>query len=311
MDNLIVIDWGTSHLRAYLCRFSADKKLHLIDTKFGKGVIKCDKKFESELFACIDDWHINLGNIPIQMTGQISSSIGWKETAYIPCPVTPNNIADSCLTFTCRGHDISIMPGVSCKIENGHYDVMRGEELQVLGWLNLHPDNLKGTSLLCLPGTHTKWVLVEDGKIILFKTAMTGELFDLLNHQSVLIEKPSRYFNIEAFKKGAKYTLESEQGNFTHGIFSVRSNQLFGKLSQEEASSYLSGLLIGSDVRAAIHASEWDIMALNKVIIIGEKHLSECFSAVLSMSNIESIICDEKNTIISGFSKLNHSTNNS
>ncbi len=305
MGNVIVIDWGTSHLRAYLCQLSTKNQLQLIDTKFALGVTKCNKKFEAELFNCIDDWVKKFGKLPIRMTGQIGSSIGWKETSYLPCPVSPDEIANACLEFICRGHDISIVPGVSCQFEDKHHDVMRGEELQVLGWLNLEPNHQQGKYLVCLPGTHTKWVMVENGKIILFKTAMTGELFDLLNNQSVLIQTPSSDFNESSFEQGAKYTLESELGNFSHGVFSVRSNQLFGKLSQEEASSYLSGLLIGSDVRAAINASEWDIHSLNNVIIIGADHLSNCFSTALSMQNIPSTICDAKLSTISGFSKLN------
>jgi len=307
MDKVIVIDWGTSRLRAYLCRLTSANHLHLIDTKFGLGVTKCQRNFESELFDCIAPWLNKFGQLPIQMTGQIGSSIGWKETAYLSCPVTTDTISNSCLTFTCRNSDISIVPGVSCKIDDEHHDVMRGEELQVLGWLNLQPNNLKGKHLICLPGTHTKWVLVENGKIILFKTAMTGELFDLLNNQSVLIQTPSNEYNEAAFKKGAKYTLDSKLGNFSHGVFSVRSNQLFGKLSQQEASSYLSGLLIGSDVRAAINASEWDIFSLNNVIIIGAEQLSHIFQTALSMQNINSVICNAEKSIISGFSKLNQS----
>jgi len=307
MDNVIVVDWGTSHLRAYLCQLSSDHQLHLIDTKFGLGVTKCQQKFESELFNCIDPWLNQFGQLPIQITGQIGSTIGWKETTYLSCPVSPDNIANSCLTFTCRKSVISIVPGVSCELDDELHDVMRGEELQVLGWLNLNLQNRRGKHLICLPGTHTKWVLVDNGKIMLFKTAITGELFDLLNNQSVLIQTPNTEHNEDAFKRGAKYTLDSKLGNFSHGIFSVRSNQLFGKLSQEEASSYLSGLLIGSDVRAAINATEWDIFSLNNVIIIGAPQLSNCFSTALSMQNISSIICNAEATIISGFSKLNQS----
>ncbi|MFT5294314.1 MAG: 2-dehydro-3-deoxygalactonokinase [Colwellia sp.] len=307
MGDVIVIDWGTSHLRAYLCQLSTDDQLQLIDTKFALGVTKSDNNFEAQLFNCIDEWVTKFGKLPIKMAGQIGSSIGWKETSYLTCPVSPDDIANSCLTFSCRGHEISIVPGVSCLLGNDYHDVMRGEELQVLGWLNLQASNQQGKYMLCLPGTHTKWVLVENGKIVLFKTAMTGELFDLLNNQSVLIQTPNNKFNEGAFRKGVKYSLNSELGSFSHSVFSVRSNQLFGKLKQDEASSYLSGFLIASDVRAAINASEWDLSSLKNVIIIGAKQLSHYFSTVLAMHNVPSVIYDDKLTIISGFSKLNQS----
>jgi 2-dehydro-3-deoxygalactonokinase len=305
MTNTIVVDWGTSHLRAYLCRELADGQLQLIDKKLALGVVKCQNKFEEELFNCIGSWLDVYGNLSITLSGQIGSSIGWKETPYIACPVIPSKVAKSCLNFTVRGGNISIVPGVSCKLGNENHDVMRSEELQVLGWLSIDKSHRHGLHLICLPGTHTKWVLVNNGTIMLFKTAMTGELYDLLNHQSVLIQKPSCAFDEDSFIEGAKYTLESEFGNFSHGVFSVRSKQLFGELSEKNASSYLSGVLIGSDVRAALHASEWDIESLLKVNIIGAPQLSDCFSKTLSLQGVKSTCFNVEETTLLGFSSIN------
>jgi 2-dehydro-3-deoxygalactonokinase len=146
--------------------------------------------------------------------------------------------------------------------------------------------------------------LVNNGKIELFKTAMTGELFDLLNNHSVLIQESIPSFDLTSFEKGADFTLKSELGSFTHGLFSVRSKQLFGELSKSQASSYLSGLLIGSDVRAALNAEEWQLSQLNNVSIIGAKHLSEQFSLVLNLHGIKSDICKVVDTTILGFNAV-------
>jgi len=302
MSKVIVVDWGTSHLRAYLCQSLANGELALLDKRLALGIAKCDGRFEEEIFSCIEPWLVSFGNIRVVLAGQVGSSIGWKETHYLPCPVAPVEVSKACLSFKKRGVDFSIVPGVSCNLDDDIHDVMRGEELQVLGWLSVKPEHQKGEYLICLPGTHTKWVLVVDGEIILFKTAMTGELFDLLNNQSVLIQEPSTAFDEESFIKGVKYTLKSELGSFSHGVFSVRSKQLFGQLTQQQASSYLSGLLIGSDVRAAINASQWNV---SNVSIIGAPHLSDCFSKALALQGVGSEKYDVEQLTLLGFSMIN------
>lgn len=300
---IITVDWGTSHLRAYLCRVDSADQLELLETRLGLGVNKCTPDFENELLTCIAPWTRIYGKLPIYLAGQITSSIGWKETQYLPCPLYPAAIANSFLQFDVQGHPISVLPGVSCKDEN-NCDVMRGEELQVLGWLHLNSAHKVGRHLICLPGTHTKWVLVEDGQIKLFKTAITGELYDLLCNQSVLIQKQDCVFDKEAFIKGATYTSESELGSFTHGLFSVRSKQLFGELTSDQACAYLSGILIGSDVRAAQNAEEWQLNAQDRVSVIGADDLSECFATVLGLHDISTDLFNVTKTTIAGFSAI-------
>ena len=301
---LIAVDWGTSHLRAYLCKINQDKTLTVIGHVLSLGVNKVETSFEETLLTCIAPWTKNLGKLPVFMTGQIGSSIGWKETAYIPCPTLPNAIASSCVNFTCSGHEIFIVPGLSCRLSNDNYDVMRGEELQVLGWLQLSPSHRQGSHLICLPGTHTKWVLVKEGKIELFKTAMTGELYDLLSNHSILIQEKSSVFDEGSFKKGADFTLNSELGSFTHGLFSVRSKQLFGELTSTQANSYLSGLLIGSDVRAAVNADEWTISTFPHVSVIGNKQLSRLFAQVLNAHGVTTNVFNVNEITLLGFNSV-------
>ncbi|NMP30174.1 2-dehydro-3-deoxygalactonokinase [Thalassotalea sp. M1531] len=301
---VIAVDWGTSHLRAYLCKVNEDLTLSYQECLTARGVSKVSHGFEQELFDCIEPWVEQFGNLSILMSGQIGSSIGWKETTYLACPISPKAVAASCLRFNCREHQLAIVPGLHCSHENNYRDVMRGEELQVLGWLAQNPKHTLGRHLVCLPGTHTKWVLVEDGQVVLFKTAMTGELYDLLIHHSVLIQHPNDEFNQQAFNDGAKYTLASELGSLIHGIFSVRSKQLFNELSTEQAPSYLSGMLIGSDVRAALNATEWQFTQLDSVNIIGSNTLSKRFSEVLSMQDISTQLYAVADVTLAGFSSI-------
>lgn len=301
---IIGVDWGTTHLRAYLCEIATSGDINLIAVEKGLGVSKQTSSFESTLFDCIDPWLKLYGKLPIYLCGQIGSSIGWHEAPYLPCPINPYKIKYDFLSFTARGFKVSIVPGISCCLNNDEFDVMRGEELQILGWLKLNPNHLKGRYLLCLPGTHTKWVLLVDSEIQLFKTAMTGELFDLLTTQSILIQKNGSNFNQDAFLSGANKTINSEQGAFSHSLFSVRSKQLFSQLSEHAACSYLSGFLIGCDIRAAMNASQWNMESFDSIEIIGAPHLSDCFSKVLSIKNIKSTVHNVEKITLLGFSGL-------
>jgi 2-dehydro-3-deoxygalactonokinase len=303
-EYIVAVDWGTSHLRAFLCKVNKDNPLKLVDKAYSLGVHKVIHSFEQTLFDCISPWLSQYGKVPIFMIGQIGSSLGWKETNYLPCPTKLGGIAAQGVNFTCAGHEVTIIPGLSCRLSNDNYDVMRGEELQTLGWLQQDTQRFKGTHLVCLPGTHTKWVLIKEGKVELFKTAMTGELFDLLTNHSILIKKCDATFDQPAFKKGADFTLKSELGSFTHGLFSVRSKQLFGELTNSQASSYLSGLLIGSDVRAAMNAEEWNLPELGEVSIIGAKHLSQQFSQVLEIHGIKTNMCKVTDMNLLGFNAV-------
>lgn len=303
-DFIIAVDWGTSYLRAYLCQIQTDGSFSHKDTVIGLGVNKVDGNFEQELFNQIKPWTEQHGKLPIYLAGQIGSSIGWKETQYIPCPTSPFELANACLNFYCQNHQLSIIPGLSCNHDNSYQDVMRGEELQVLGWLSQNPSHKKGQHLICLPGTHTKWVLVDNGQIKLFKTAMTGELYDLLCNHSVLIQSSEEEFCFDIFEQGAQYTLNSELGSFTHGLFSVRSKQLFNDIAPKHARAYLSGMLIGTDVRAAVNATEWQLASVDQIAIIGNRHLSKQFKYVFAQLGVTGKIFDVEQISIAGFENI-------
>ncbi|WP_068544300.1 2-dehydro-3-deoxygalactonokinase [Thalassotalea crassostreae] len=307
---VITVDWGTSFLRAYLCEVSDQTQLKLIDTQIARGVCKCDGEFEKELMTCIAVWEAQYGKLPVYLAGQISSSLGWHNTQYLPCPLKPKDIAFGGINFTANGHDLYILPGTSCQYPDQSFDVMRGEELQILGWLQLDPTHAQGRHMLCLPGTHTKWVLVEDGIIKLFKTAMTGELFDIISNNSIIIEEPSQDFNQDAFNDGANYVLAGDIGDFSHDLFSVRTKQVMEHLSKQKATSYLSGVLIGTDVRAAQRSSHWKLDHVESIHIIGSIKLSECFATVLNLIDCPSKIYDAKQTSIQGFTSIIMQRNN-
>lgn len=310
-QKVVVIDWGTSHFRAYLCAI-VNEHFSLIAQVSAPGVCKSSDDYEQVLLDSITPWSDEYGALNILIAGQVGSSIGWKETPYLGCPISPIETAKHCMRFSCQAHTIFIVPGLSCQLALDNFDVLRGEEVQVLGWLASSDEHQKGEHLLCLPGTHTKWVHIINGEIQLFKSAMTGELYDLLCNGSVLIQPQSSTFSQKVFDLGAHFTLNSPLGNFAHGLFSVRSKQLFGQIPGMHASAYLSGMLIGTDVRAAMNAQEWHIDQLAKVSIIGSAHLSDCFARVLGFEQVIIQQFNVEKTTLLGFEniyqqlKINH-----
>ncbi|QBY04235.1 2-dehydro-3-deoxygalactonokinase [Thalassotalea sp. HSM 43] len=300
---LIAIDWGTSRLRAYLCSRNESEMQH-VATLEGKGTQKCVGQFEQELFNVISPWLNEFGDMPIIMAGQIGSSIGWHEAQYMACPLTPQDIATGCLNFQSRDQDIYIVPGASCQFADGSFDVMRSEELQILGWLKANPQYQLGSHVLCLPGTHTKWVRIEDGQILYFRTAMTGELFDLLSNQSMLLEHEVTGESDEHFLLGIEQILHNPESSLTHELFLVRSKQLLHELSPQQAKSFLSGMLIGADIRAAQQDPLWQFSQLSDVHLIGAPELSEQFAKGLTLIDIQTSIMDAKQASLSGFASI-------
>lgn len=300
----IAIDWGAARLKAYLCCVPPNGNVELLDEAEAPGVQGNHEDFTTIFLNVTRQWREENGLLPVFMGGKIGSTIGWKKTPYIPCPVVPVDIASGQVEFDCEGQVINVIPGISCLHDNGNYDLMRSGEVQVLGWLEASAAHRNGTYLLCLPGTHTKWLLVKDGIIQMFKTAVTGEMYDLLSQSSILLHKPSEAITLKAFDEGATFTSDKVSGNLLHGLFSVRSKQLFEKMSPDDASSYLSGLLIGSDVRAALKSKEWAIDEVDEVIIIGESQISDLFERVIRQHTQEFSCFHVKQATVLGFAAI-------
>ncbi len=300
---MITVDWGGSKLHANLCEMKNNGQLTVLESNTGLGINKVAQQFDEELLAVISPWTEQYGPLDVLMSGQIGSNIGWKETEYLSCPVSPENLAAACLSFPFHDFKVYIIPGVNCTIEKDYPEVMRGEELQILGWLQTNDSLQKQRHLVCLPGTHTKWAIVENGKIELFRSAMTGELFDLLSNSSVLIRKSDKNnFNQKEFLAGVHRIIANRTTNdFYHSLFSVRTKQLLADLAPQDASSYLSGLLIGEDVRNAMESYLWDSTEFDQITIIGAEHISQCFEVALKQYNKHCTLYDANQVSIKGY----------
>jgi 2-dehydro-3-deoxygalactonokinase len=174
----------------------------------------------------------------------------------------------------------------------GRADVMRGEEMQLLGGIvsgMLDPDGFA-----CHPGTHNKWVLLRRGTIQTFGTVMTGELFNLLKQHSILADLLQGDVEVnDAFKRGVRHAMEHEM--LPAALFGVRAGVLLGQTKKEDAPSYTSGLLIGTDVRIGL---TWPLGA--RIAIMGRPDLTHLYAAALVETGREPIELDGEQCFLAG-----------
>ena len=309
-------DWGTSNLTLYLCEHNhhesstsnhavgiEEKPRHgsvILDTRSGPGINRINGDFETTFFNLVQDWLDQCGDIPVLLSGMVGSTIGWKEAPYLPCPASAAQITSKRLKFEARGIRFSILTGLRTHNPLGEPDVMRGEELQVLGWLR-QQTKLTGKRMIVLPGTHNKWALVENNKISSFLTAFTGELFALLVNHSVLISKEkSVEFNQSAYFDGLEMINKQGNAQLVHTLFSARSKQVLGEMSSAEAANYVSGMIIGADVLGASKL----FGDIDEVNIIAEPELSRNYAIALEYFGLASETCDPSEVAISGYNAI-------
>ena len=238
----ISLDWGTTSFRAY--RVGNDGSiLETIAAAEGIMAVK-DGAFDEVLESHIGAWDAGM---PIVASGMITSRQGWVELPYVPCPANVNTIAGAVLRHkTKRGRSIHFIPGVSSRNADGTPDVARGEETQIIG------ASQGGTEHFLTPGTHCKWIDVNNGEISAFYTYMTGEVFALLKNHSILGRlMTGDRFSDAAFERGVRNALKDPSG-FLHRIFSARTLALFDEMPGDDISSYLSGQVIGTEIGHAI-----------------------------------------------------------
>lgn len=244
---MIAVDWGTSSLRAY----RLDAHGAVVDQRSADaGLLASAGRFEAVLAGQLDGWD----DETILMAGMIGSRTGWLEVPYAGCPAGLAEIAAGLREVQAAslpGRRLWIAPGLARTPPDEPPEVMRGEETQLLGLLEQLPD--AATHWVCLPGTHSKWVRVEAGRIVSWRTAMTGELYALLRRHSLLASlmpaAPAGDADDEAaFAHGV--AASAATGGLLHQLFGVRTLGLFARLDSAQAPSYLSGLLIGHELRA-------------------------------------------------------------
>jgi 2-dehydro-3-deoxygalactonokinase len=277
-------DWGTTHLRLYLC----DEAGNALETRTGAGVSGLRDDVGGAFFRAVEDWDRSHGKLPTVLCGMVGSTIGWREVPYLNCPARPEAIARGALCFAVEDRPIAIAPGLTCRNRLLAPDMMRGEETQILGAIRCEPRLATGRQFLCMPGTHTKWVSLKDGAVEHFLTALTGELFDILYNHSVLVNAggaPEVVGGAE-FSRALEQTKLYPDAELIHLLFEVRSRQLKGELKRKDAGAYLSGLIIGQDVSGAKRFFRNDLAEAGHVVVIGSPKLTELYAQALKTRDL-------------------------
>ncbi|HKP34689.1 MAG TPA: 2-dehydro-3-deoxygalactonokinase [Sphingomicrobium sp.] len=285
-EGFIAVDWGTTNRRAYR-----------LD---GSG--QCVEEFEDDqgilavpgggFPAAIAEIRERLGDHPLLLAGMIGSNRGWQDAGYVPAPAGIDDLVGA-LVWT--GEREAIVPGVSY-LKNDRADVMRGEEVQLLG--GVAAGLIDADGLVCHPGTHNKWVTLRGGTINAFRTVMTGELFSLLKEHSILSDLLQGEVELnDVFREAARYAIYHEA--LPADLFGVRARVLLGQARKEDAASYGSGLLIGSDVRIGL-----SLPTGAQVTVVGRPDLTRLYAAAIGEASRDAIELDGEQCFIAGVHEI-------
>ena len=290
-------DWGTTHLRLFLC----DDSGKVLDSVTGPGAAAGD--FARVFDSLVARWAPSGQALTAVLSGMVGSSIGWVQAPYLPCPARPQDIAAACVSV--RDDRTRIVPGLSCRNRFDAPDVMRGEETQILGALELQPHLRQGRRLLCLPGTHTKWVLLNEGVINDFLTAPTGELFMLLRDRSVLVREPGPTdgSTSTAFERALVEFERFASTQVLHRLFECRSRTLAGDLESHEAAAFLSGLLIASDIAGALNVFAPSLES-RAIHLIGDPQLAGLYAQGIARQDYQVSTTDGVLAAVAGLSNV-------
>jgi 2-dehydro-3-deoxygalactonokinase len=266
VPHLIAVDWGTSSLRGA----RLDETGRVLEEKSAPlGILNVPNGGFAGVFAAqFSDWMRPAGTRCL-ISGMAGSRQGWAEAPYASCPAGPEELARH--LYWIEPGRIAIVPGL-CDTKGDVPDVMRGEEVQIFGAMRLAG---LADGLFVLPGTHSKWATVRGGRVMGFRTFMTGEVYGLFSQHSILARtlEADAPLDLAAFRRGVVRAGNGE--GLLHNAFGVRALALFDRLSPVESASYLSGLLIGEEL------GQQALSPGSEVIVIGASALVERYALAL------------------------------
>lgn len=284
-NGFIAIDWGTTNRRIYVL----DCNRQCVDRfEDDKGILGVPAGgFDTEIASM----RSRLGDRPILLAGMIGSDRGWRQAPYAACPAGLGDLARAILWI--EPGRVGIVPGVSQLMPQA--DVMRGEEVQAIG--AVAAGLVAKNAIICHPGTHAKWIVLTDGRIDSFATTMTGEVFGLLQHHSILA--PQLVGDVApgaAFDTGVEQALAGI--DVLASLFSIRARHLLGQAS-DDSSDYVSGLLIGADVSSALTRYPSGTIA-----VLGRPELCVLYEAALTAAGREARVIDGADAFIAGMTAI-------
>ena len=269
----VAVDWGTSNLRYWV--MSSDEVLH--SSRMPLGMVNLDQgSYEKILVNELDTFLNPLSSTPILICGMAGAREGGREVPYKSIPCKPPEL-DEAFRVECQDSRISvkILPGLR---QNSPSDIMRGEETQIKGILKKY-NSFDG--VVCLPGTHTKWVRISAGEVVSFQTFLTGELFSLLSERSVLKHSLSKEGLDEKIFINSIQDIISDNKIFAARLFNLRAESILENLSDLDARSRLSGYLIGLEL--SVSRAYW---LGETVFILGEDSVSFAYEIGLRSQGV-------------------------
>lgn len=284
----VAADWGTSRLRAWVMDAEGAVLAHRTSADGMGGLDRAG--YEPALLKLLGADLPGAGRLPVIVCGMAGSRQGWAEAPYAAVPCAPPKGTEATRVATEDGRlDVRILPGVK---QDSPADVMRGEETQVAGFLAL---NRGFDGVICLPGTHSKWVHVSAGEIVSFRTYLTGEMFALLAGRSVLRHSVAETGWDEATFLGAVDHAMGRPAGFAGDLFGLRAEALLRDLSPVAARARLSGLLIGMELAAA--RPYW---LGQSVAVLGESGLAQAYRAALEAQGVPVTLADADRMTLEG-----------
>ncbi|HEY5803385.1 MAG TPA: 2-dehydro-3-deoxygalactonokinase [Lysobacter sp.] len=293
---IVGINWGSSNFRAYL--IDADGKV--VDAmEAPAGIAGLDRDGMVRHMASVAvRWP---GVSHIYACGMIGSNIGWIDAGYVECPVAPGGLAQGLREARIGEVEVRIVPGLACRrTRDNASDIMRGEETELFGLLVSR--RLPPSGIVALPGTHTKWVRMDGGRVREFSTAMSGEIFDRLTAAGLLasiVDGPAHAS--PAFFDGVRAGVRRDTGLGTL-LFGARAAVIRGDIKRSEGASYLRGLLIGSEVADA--RALFPELAEASIPLVGTGPVCALYAAALTELGIDSHAVESREAIAQGFAAM-------
>ena len=290
---LIALDWGTSSLRGFLM----DRDGGVLEQRANAhGIQNLPQPgtagFEQVFADVCGDWLAAQPGLPVVAGGMVGSAQGWVEAPYVPCPVDTRTLASRAIAVdSASGARVLIAPGVILNEPGAQPDIMRGEEIQIAGALADQPD-WAGHACLVLPGTHSKWVRVDDGRMTHFSSYMTGEMFTVLCKHSILGRlmpdtAPADAAAADAaFAEGIQAARDSGPGDLPHQIFAARTLGITRRMAPDLLKDHLSGILIGHELVSGLARTGDARTGATPLILIGEGALCRRYARGLELLGV-------------------------
>lgn len=289
----IAVDWGTSHLRAWV--MEGANPIKFLTSKSGMGSLSPDE-FEGALLELVGEHLPETGATLVVCCGMVGAAQGWQDAGYRDVPARPLDARAAAASVISADPrlDVRILPGLA---QRGPSDVMRGEETQIAGLVRGN-DGFDG--VVCLPGTHSKWAWVRDGKVYKFRTFMTGEMFALLSKHSVLRHSVSEAWDEGGFEEGVALAL-GEPNRLLGDLFAIRADALVGGVQSARLTARLSGLLLGTEIAGTLAE-----LGGKPVQLIGERPLCKLYARALATQNVETVVHDAQKLTLAGLTEAWH-----